>query len=611
MRGPVDLQKFGRRLLSLVTVITFVTCVAHLTAFDGSTSSRPTDLQTLNQNDLDLHGKSNFLRGAYEELDSSSSSSGARIAVRKEAGCEETWGIFPCSNSLWGNLFLMCVYGGLLLYAAMMISDASDLMLQFMGAGVIGALVLPVLGALPDSMIIIFSSIGGTREEAQEEVKIGLGTLAGSTIMLLTIAFGSCGILARTDMINGKPQNHLRKPPLGKVPGQSIWDLEKTGVVVENECKMQALLMCGTAALYLVIQVPAFTEPETDRMFALVGMILCILALLGYCVFQLKYPEMVEMKAEESRLIALEGLAEQALLKFSKEKLNDELISRDGKVNNSVLVRYFEIIDVDKSGDIDEKELEKLLTMLKIVPTKEKIEAMLKQFDSDGDGKINQQEFINGMTTWLIEDHQDQKKIEESIQLMRDEDTYSTPMDEEDEDEEEEEDEYKHITDPAERLRKLKMDSVLFLLGGILLSTVFSDPMVDSISNFSKASGISPFFVSFVVTPFASNASEFVSSLIQASRKHKKNITLTISQIFGAATMNNTMCLGIFLGLVYFRKLLWLFSAEVFSILIVTWIVGALGASRVVYKLWQIAATLLLYPAALVIVVLIQKWTGE
>ena len=100
----------------------------------------------------------------------------------------DRWGIFPCSNSLWGNLFLMCVYGGLLLYAAMMISDASDMMLQFMGAGVIGALVLPVLGALPDSMIIIFSSMGGTRKEAQEEVTIGLGTLAGSTIMLLTIA---------------------------------------------------------------------------------------------------------------------------------------------------------------------------------------------------------------------------------------------------------------------------------------------------------------------------------------------------------------------------------------------------------------------------------------
>ena len=46
------------------------------------------------------------------------------------------------------------------------------------------------------------------------------------------------------------------------------------------------LFRCGTALLYLVIQVPAFTSPETDRVFALIGMILCILALVGYCIFQ-------------------------------------------------------------------------------------------------------------------------------------------------------------------------------------------------------------------------------------------------------------------------------------------------------------------------------------
>jgi len=497
-----------------------------------------------------------------------------------------------------------------------MISDASDMMLQFMGAGVIGALVLPVLGALPDSMIIIFSSMGGTRKEAQEEVTIGLGTLAGSTIMLLTIAFGACGIIARTDCIEGQPQNHLRKPPLGKVPGQSIWDPVNTGIVVEKECRLQALLMCGTALLYLVIQVPAFTSPETDRVFALIGMILCILALVGYCIFQLKYPEMMEMQAEHKKIIALESLAEQALLAFSKEKMNnDTLLDQKGKVNDRVLIQYFNLIDEDKSNDIDKKELEQLLTMLKIVPTKEKIDAMLNEFDTDGNQKINQDEFIKGMTRWLEEDKKslNQGEIDESVRLMKEEDNNAIPIggkDGDDDDDDEEEEYYKEITDPEERLKMLKKNAALYLLGGILLSTVFSDPMVDSISNFSKVSGISPFFVSFVVTPFASNASEFVSSLVQAAKKKKTNITLTMSQIFGAATMNNTMCLGIFLGLVYFRRLLWLFSAEVFATLVVTWTIGALGATRVVYKTWHCAASLLLYPLAIAIVVVWNNISG-
>lgn len=46
-----------------------------------------------------------------------------------------------------------------------------------------------------------------------------------------------------------------------------------------------------------------------------------------------------------------------------------------------------------------------------------------------------------------------------------------------------------------------------------------------------QASKIPAFYVAFVVTPYASNASELVSSLIFAMRKHKKNISLTFSQV--------------------------------------------------------------------------------
>jgi hypothetical protein len=46
-----------------------------------------------------------------------------------------------------------------------------------------------------------------------------------------------------------------------------------------------------------------------------------------------------------------------------------------------------------------------------------------------------------------------------------------------------------------------------------------------------QASGIPNFYVAFCVTPFASNASELVSSFIFSSRKQKKNISLTFSQV--------------------------------------------------------------------------------
>ena len=43
--------------------------------------------------------------------------------------------------------------------------------------------------------------------------------------------------------------------------------------------------------------------------------------------------------------------------------------------------------------------------------------------------------------------------------------------------------------------------------------------------------------------------------------------SLQCRQVYGAATMNNTLCLGIFLLLVHVRKLRWEFSSEVIIIL--------------------------------------------
>ena len=49
----------------------------------------------------------------------------------------------------------------------------------------------------------------------------------------------------------------------------------------------------------------------------------------------------------------------------------------------------------------------------------------------------------------------------------------------------------------------------------------------------SRVTGIPAFVVGFVLTPLASNSSEFVSSLRFAARKRRKNMSLTFSQVRG------------------------------------------------------------------------------
>eukprot|EP01018_Ginkgo_biloba_P000154 Gb_27009 [translate_table: standard] len=69
--------------------------------------------------------------------------------------CDQTYGCLPCTASVIGNLFLMAVYGYLMYLAATCLTDGSELLLAVMGPGIIGGLILPILGALPDAMLIL------------------------------------------------------------------------------------------------------------------------------------------------------------------------------------------------------------------------------------------------------------------------------------------------------------------------------------------------------------------------------------------------------------------------------------------------------------------------
>lgn len=159
-----------------------------------------------------------------------------------------------------------------------------------------------------------------------------------------------------------------------------------------------------------------------------------------------------------------------------------------------------------------------------------------------------------------------------------------------------------------------------------------------------------PFFVGFVLTPLASNASEFVSSLKFAARKRRKNISLTFSQVrlaqhwssdtvmpcacrahscrcasmgslhmhslplaqqvYGAVTMNNTLVLGLFLAVVYLQRLEWVYSSEVLVIVAATLALGAVGSTRSTFRTKWALPAVALYPASLAGVYLLDTLLG-
>ena len=80
---------------------------------------------------------------------------------------------------------------------------------------------------------------------------------------------------------------------------------------------------------------------------------------------------------------------------------------------------------------------------------------------------------------------------------------------------------------------KIRAGWQMFL--GTVLVLVFSDPMVDCLAALGERTGIPSFYISFVLAPLASNASELLAAYRFALKKTKATITVSLSQLEGAA----------------------------------------------------------------------------
>ncbi|CAH3176055.1 unnamed protein product [Porites lobata] len=488
----------------------------------------------------------------YAEENNSSSNSTEDEA---DPCSEDKNGLYPCSSTITGNLLLMVFYGAILGVAAKCISDGAELLLDLgCSPSLVGGIVLPLLGAVPDSAIIIVSGLG---DDAQTKLSVGMGTLAGSTIMLLTAAWagslviGKCDLNAYGEAIEGSGY--------GKI------SCNKQGVTVVPSVQTAVGIMLLTSLSYFIVQGADWhfgphnfgTQPEYVRKAALATMIICFIGFVAYLIFLFVDSKSAQMRADKHRQEMMQRKVLHRFVMMAKRtmpsSMGDQLDSGEDKAAQEAHVqkKYFKAWRLGAA--MDKKEPSETDP---IVP---------KEVHGDKEELIGRDSF----------------KIEEE--------------------EEEEEESFTHMA--------IKCVSLLVI--GVGLVTIFADPMcdvLDSLTNSKNKSYIpvSAFYVSFVVTPLCSNASELVSSLIFASKKKKENISMTFAQLYGAGTMNNTLCLGIFAALVYFRDLKWYYSAEVTVIIFVQWIVGITGF-RMTYKLWMAILVGSLYVVSIGLVALLES----
>merc|ERR1712000_195777 len=161
----------------------------------------------------------------------------------------------------------------------------------------------------------------------------------------------------------------------------------------------------------------------------------------------------------------------------------------------------------------------------------------------------------------------------------------------------------------AQQQRRIILRSLWMMLLGTFIVLFVSDPFVDVLNVWAKRIGIGPFYVSFVVAPFASNASELLSAYVYAAKKTQAAITTSLSTLIGAACMNNTFVLSIFFALIYFQGLAWKFTAETISIMAIQWMIGAIAMQKV-QSLFTGIIVLGCYPLCLALVYCLEEFAG-
>ncbi|KAK3232967.1 hypothetical protein CYMTET_56709 [Cymbomonas tetramitiformis] len=535
----------------------------------------------------------------------------------------------PDSDTVIGNIFLMGAYGYTLLQGANQISDGSELLLEVLDPGLIGGLVLPVLGALPDSFIILMSGLGGSVEEAQSQVAIGMGTLAGSTIMLLTIAWGGSLIVGRCDLEESGGVLVAKDKTLGV--SRNKWDMFKTGITTDPETRLGSYAMLLTSLSFLVIQIPAFAGQQHNKTVALVTLVCCVVSLVAYCVYQVVSPKLQSRKIKEAR--RRKRIFQTVTVVSQMARTNGlALLNASKQVCPKAAEALFRKFDLDGNNELDASELKGLFLALALGSGRlddegeSEAKSWIAQMDLNKDNVVDLAEFQEVLSRWVklktgelaVEKSRSASEYmrRHSINTLNNnlETSISVPLidelegecNEEGEDEDEDEEEHSEPLTPIQIYQK----SLFKLFLGTLIVALFSDPMVDAVDGFAKATSLPVFFVAFIITPFASNASELVSSLQFAAKKRKKQISLTFSQVYGAVAMNNTLCLAIFMALVAMRGLEWEFSSEVMVTMIAIWAIGLVASRSETFPLFNGWLVLAFYPVSLGIVCFLDYVVG-
>ncbi|EGG19582.1 hypothetical protein DFA_00160 [Cavenderia fasciculata] len=668
----------------------------------------------------------------------------------------------PCSGSITSDIFLQVVYASLLGIGSRLIAQGSEYLLEIASPGIIGGLVLPLLGSLPDAAIILVSCLGGTPVEIQHKVTVGIGSLSGSNTFLITIPWVVSAFVGKCDIsqVTGTAKNKT----------YTGWSWSKTGISVMNYTTILCRMMIASLFPYFIItlafiisQIRGESIQQREKYWALSTSIICFLGFIAYSCYQMydvRYQErklnlarkkflwdqfckhvQIQVKSR-MKYRSIERTFSLPSVKKNLPKSQDDqqiphpkpplspTISNNNN-NDTQQVNELQLKDlennnnnnidnnnnnnsIDNNNDINsiididvpnltsshtigpfsqhqQQQLQQYLQQQKLhqqqqlQQTKQNTDDQIKEpsepsqqdhdLGQDRPIQLNRSECLHDkkMKRMLSREYANAsgqnlplhssfpRRIRDSVHIpppptpVQDSSSSSTnsmkhsidglnyssyhsrhhdiPSHQlfqglRDKINDLDEDEIMMMSFPSNQhpqmditidafskdqqpkkkdVRTIIIKAVLVLILGTTLTFLFADAFVESITQFSQRVGIPPFYISFIIAPFALNSSELVAAYVLCQKKKRKNISLVHSSLYGAVTMNNLIALGILLFMIYYRGLIWNFSAETLVIFIVTLTVGAMGSLKTTFTMIHAVAIGSLFPVSIIIIAVLES----
>nr|POF08461.1 calcium-dependent protein kinase 8 [Quercus suber] len=253
-----------------------------------------------------------------------------------------------------------------------------------------------------------------------------MGLLAGSTVMLLTMIWGSCVIVGKCDLVGSVAQD---------AQDTKVFNLTESGINTDIWTGYAAMMMVISVIPFLVVQIPQFFNSTSGRRLAvLIGLIVSLLLLVSYCLYQVNVPIIIfSLLLDRALLSIILGLPLKrsalisgvlhpwiqerkidyvmhkhvilGFLRHLKKHSLGKLLDENGEPDEGIIKKLFSSIDVNDNGHISDSELRALMVGINFdeidLDQNEAVNKIMKDFDTSSDSKIVFDEFVSGISRWL------------------------------------------------------------------------------------------------------------------------------------------------------------------------------------------------------------------